>query len=544
MRDDVLGRERLVGEAHVHDGGGVPFGSGEVDEPALADQVDAPSVGELELLDLGAGLTRRDRQLAEGLDLDLDVEVAGVREDGAVLQPLDRSAGDDVLVPGRRAEDIAHLGGALHRHHLVAVHERLERPHGVDFGDDHVRAHPARPQGNPAAGPAVARDDEAPPREEHVGRPDDPVDGGLAGPVAVVEEVLRQGLVDGDDRKSELPLRLQGAQADDAGCRLLRPAHDLAELVAPLLVQDADHVGAVVHRQLRPVVDRGLDVGVVRVVVLAADRVDGDPVLLHERRRDVVLRRQRIGGTEDDVGAPGVQRAGQVGGLRGHVQARGDAHAVQGPLALEALADGGQHRHLGVGPQDPGHARRREREILHVMAWRSGAHGAAEQSTSSRASVAILEAHDVVTVGCRDFEHERVLERAPAVHDARRQVESAPGPYDLHVRSPARLSHLELDAARMDVDGLVLAAVELEAELLARADEEHLAQIAVARGVDELVAPRLLDPLDGDGEAVEVEQVRRQVFHRAVIPQARRVSQASRGAPAGTRRRFSAPWAC
>ena len=39
-------------------------------------------------------------------------------------------------------------------------------------------------------------------------------------------------------------------------------------------VQDADHVGAVVHREVRLVVDRGLDVRVVRVVVLALDRED------------------------------------------------------------------------------------------------------------------------------------------------------------------------------------------------------------------------------------------------------------------------------
>ena len=40
-----------------------------------------------------------------------------------------------------------------------------------------------------------------------------------------------------------------------------------------------------------------------------------------------------------------------------------------------------------------------------------------------------------------------------------------------------------------------------------------LPQVALGGGVDELVAPRLLHPLDGHREAVEVEQVRRQVAH-------------------------------
>ena len=146
-------------------------------------------------------------------------------------------------------------------------------------------------------------------------------------------------LVDRDDREGELALGLERAQADDAGRRLLGAADDLAELVAALLVEHADDVGAVVHRQLRAVVDGGLDVRVVRVVVLAADGEDGDPVLLHERRGDVVLRRERVRRAEDDVGAPRGQRPREVGGLGRHVQAGGDADAVERPLALEPLAD-------------------------------------------------------------------------------------------------------------------------------------------------------------------------------------------------------------
>ncbi len=91
VRDDVLGRQGLVREAHVHDGGGMPLGGREVDEPALADQVDAAPVGELELLDLRSRLARGDGELSERRDLDLDVEVAGVREDRPVLQTLDRA---------------------------------------------------------------------------------------------------------------------------------------------------------------------------------------------------------------------------------------------------------------------------------------------------------------------------------------------------------------------------------------------------------------------------------------------------------------------
>jgi hypothetical protein len=125
-------------------------------------------------------------------------------------------------------------------------------------------------------------------------------------------------------------------------------------------MEDADHVGAVVHRHLRPVVDRGADVRVVRVVVLAADGEDGNPELGDERRRDVVLGGKGVRRAQGDVRAGRLERASQVGGLARDVQARRQAVARERPLALEALADRSQDRHLPVGPLDADQARGRE----------------------------------------------------------------------------------------------------------------------------------------------------------------------------------------
>ncbi len=254
--------------------------------------------------------------------------------------------------------------------HLEAVHHGLERRHRVDLGDDHVRAHAAGPRRDAASDPAVAGDDELLPGEEDVRGADDPVDGRLAGAVAVVEQVLRLRLVDGDDREAELALRLERLQTDHAGGRLLGAGDDVAELLAPRRVEDADHVGAVVHGQVRLVVDGRLDVRVVGVVILTLDGEDGDVVLLDERRCDVVLSRQRIRGAQHDVGAARLQRPHQVRRLRRDVQARGDAVAGEGLVLLEPVADRGEHRHLPVGPLDPPLALGGEGEILHVVALR------------------------------------------------------------------------------------------------------------------------------------------------------------------------------
>ena len=117
------------------------------------------------------------------------------------------------------------------------------------------------------------------------------VDRRLARAVTVVEQVLRLRVVDGDHREAEGAVTLERLQADDAGRRLFRPGDDVAELFTARRVQDADHVGAVVHRDLRLVIDRGLDVLVVGVVVLALDGEDRDVELVDERRGDIVLGR-------------------------------------------------------------------------------------------------------------------------------------------------------------------------------------------------------------------------------------------------------------
>src|SRR5919197_4285397 len=81
-----LGGERLVGEAHVHDGGRMPLRRRQVDEAPFAEHEYAATAAELEFLDERPHDLAAVRQLGERLEVDLDVEVAGVAYDGAVLQ--------------------------------------------------------------------------------------------------------------------------------------------------------------------------------------------------------------------------------------------------------------------------------------------------------------------------------------------------------------------------------------------------------------------------------------------------------------------------
>ena len=193
------------------------------------------------------------------------------------------------------------------------------------------------------------------------------VERALAGPVAVVEEVLGLGLVDRDDREPELPVGGHRPQADDPGGRLFRPGVDLRDLVRALGVEQVHEVAAVVHRQLRMRVGDRPKVRVVRLVVLATPGERRDAVLGDQRGRDVVLGRQRVARGEHDLRAAGLERAHQVGGLGRDVEARADAQAVERPVALEALADQAQDGHLALGPLDPPDALGGQAEVGDVV---------------------------------------------------------------------------------------------------------------------------------------------------------------------------------
>ena len=203
---------------------GWPSAGGEVDDAPRGEQVQA-AVAEVVLLDERQHVARRSRPTARSVvEVDLDVEVAGVGEHGAVLHALEVLAAQHVARAGDGDEDVAALRRLQRRHHLEALHPRLERAQRVDLADDDLGARAARALRHAAPGPAVAEHDERLAGEQQVRGAQDPVERRLAGAVAVVEDALGARLVDRDDRAGEPPRGLQRADAQQPRGRLLGAA--------------------------------------------------------------------------------------------------------------------------------------------------------------------------------------------------------------------------------------------------------------------------------------------------------------------------------
>src|SRR5918999_1331512 len=78
-----------------------------------------------------------------------------------------------------------------------------------------------------------------------------------------------------------------------------------------------------------------------------------------------------------------------------------------------------------------------------------------------RPAVPVLEADDVVELRRGRLQNDSVLERSPAVDDPGGQAERLPRAHDLYVECATGVADLELNPALVDVDHLVLVAVEL-----------------------------------------------------------------------------------
>src|SRR4029077_14064147 len=279
-------------------------------------------------------------------------EMSAVGDDRAVFESLDGAAVDHVDVAGHGDHDVGAGSRLGEGHHAIPVHHSLKRPGRVDLGDDHMRAKPHRAAGEATSAPTVAADNHRLAGEEHVGGPDQAVDGALAGAVPVVEEMLRERLVHSDDRKAQRAVARHGAKPDDSGGGLLGARDHVLEQLAPALVQLRDKICAVVHGDLRLCIEDSLDVGVVPSGVLAVDGEGGDPMLACEGRGNSVLRRQRIARAEADVGAARIQRDCKVRCLAVDVKAGAETQTLERPLTGESLADDAQDGHLARRPVD------------------------------------------------------------------------------------------------------------------------------------------------------------------------------------------------
>src|ERR1700728_1647886 len=301
--NQVFGGERLVGEAHVHYRSGVAFGGGEVDQSAFAEEVELAAIFHHVFIHEGPHRLFGAGKFFQRGDIDLNVEVAGVRDDRAVFHSFEMIVGENRFVAGDGDENVADFCGFGHGHHAETVHHGFESAHWIDFGDDYVCAVAFGAHGDALAAPTIAGNNHPKSCDQKIRGAQNTVNLRLTRTVAIVEEMLGERVVDGDGGIFQRAVFGHGAKTNHASRGFFRAADDVFYEVGALSEQDGHEVGAIVHSDLRFVVQRGVDVRVIGGVVFALNGESGDVVILHQGCGDFVLGGERIRGAKNYVSA-------------------------------------------------------------------------------------------------------------------------------------------------------------------------------------------------------------------------------------------------
>ena len=197
--------------------------------------------------------------------------MAGVANDGAALHFFEVLSADHAFVSRHGDVDVAFFHCFGHRHHAEAVHRGFDALDRVDFRNDHVRTKTLGAHSHATAAPTVPGNNYLLACKQHVRGSDDTVNRGLPGAVAIVKEVFRHRIVDGDDWVLQCSVLGHGAQTDYAGSGFFGPSNHVGDEIRALGQQHGDQIRAVVHGELRLVLQRRAQVRIVSVVILALD---------------------------------------------------------------------------------------------------------------------------------------------------------------------------------------------------------------------------------------------------------------------------------
>jgi hypothetical protein len=391
-----LGKD-LVGERAGHDERGVTGGTSEVDETALGEEDDVAAAGHEEAVDLGLDVGDGFGVLLEPRNVDFDVEVTDVADDGVVGHSLEVHASEDVTAAGGGDEDLADGRGLLHGGDLEARDGGLESIDGVDLSDNDTGTHAVESLGTALADITETSDDSDLAGNHDIGGTLDAVDERLTAAVQVVELGLGNRVVDVDGGDKEALALEHAVEVVDTGGGLLGHAVAVLEHLGVLLVDERSEVTAVVEDQVqRLAVLEGskllLEAPLVLLLGLALPCEDGD-TSGGNGSGGVVLRGEDVAGGPGELGTEGLEGLNEDGGLDGcagsarvslyvqhqgqrtHVQTSSNAGALQWLVGRVLLAGHHQTRHLVLGELNLAATKGREADVSDLHLVCGGGHG-------------------------------------------------------------------------------------------------------------------------------------------------------------------------
>lgn len=205
-------------------------------------------------VDLGLDAGDRLGVLLEPGNVDFDVEVTDVADNGVVGHLLEVLASQDVTATSGGDEDLTLGSGLLHGGDLEAGNGSLESVDGVDLSNDDAGTHGVEGLGATLTDITETGDNGDLASNHDIGGTLDTIDKGLTAAVKVVELGLGDGVVDVDGGDKETLALEHAVEVVDTSSGLLRDTVAVLEHLGVLLVDKGSEVTTVVKDQVEGLV--------------------------------------------------------------------------------------------------------------------------------------------------------------------------------------------------------------------------------------------------------------------------------------------------
>jgi len=311
----------------------MPSSTSEVDETTFGEENDVPAGWHGEPVDLRLDVHDGHGILLQPSDVDLNVEVTNVGDDGVFGHDREVLASDDIPGAGSADEDVGAGSGIFHGRNLETGHGGLEGVDRVDLGDQNTST--IRPQrlGAALSDITVASDDGNLSGKHDIGSTLNTIDEGLAASVVVVKLALGNGVVDVNSGDLELALPEHTVEVVNTGGCLLGETPDAIEELRVFLVNVVGEVTTVVEDHVQRLatgetLDSLVNTPDVFLLGLTLPGEDGN-ASSGDGGGGMVLSGEDVAGRPGHLGTESSEGLNQDSGLDGHVQTSSNASALE-----------------------------------------------------------------------------------------------------------------------------------------------------------------------------------------------------------------------
>jgi len=345
----------LVGERAGHHEGRVTSGTTQVDQSTLSQQDDVTTVQQVSV-DLRLDV---DNRLGVGLqpsNVNLNVEVTNVTNNGVLWHLGEVSTSDDVTATGGGDEDLTNGSNILHGSNLVTRDSSLQSVDWVNLGDNNSGTHTSQGHGTTLTNITETSDNGNLTGNHNIGGSLDTVDEGLSTSVQVVELGLGDRVVDVDGWNLQDTVLQHLVQVVNTGGGLLGQTETTLQHLWVLLVNQSGQVSTVVQDQVQLLAvleSKQLLLNTPQVLFLGLTLPSENwNTSSGNGSGGVVLGGENVTGRPGNLGTQSNQGLDQHSGLDGHVQTSSDSSTLQRLRRSVLLSDVHQTWHFVLGQLD------------------------------------------------------------------------------------------------------------------------------------------------------------------------------------------------